>query len=74
MFGLGKPETKVKKMLKKHGKTQEWLCTAAPISKDTGTKVCADPDYIPVPKVAKKILVALRKLEPDVKHEELWPM
>lgn len=74
MFGLGKPETQVKKLLKKHGKTQEWLLTAANISKDTGTKVCSDLDYIPIPKIARKILVALRKLEPDVKHEDFWPM
>lgn len=74
MFGLGKTETKVKKLLKRFGKNQQWLCSAAPVNKDTATKLCSDENYIPTPTVARKVLSALRKLDLAVKYEDLWPM
>lgn len=74
MYGLGKPETEVKKLLKRFGKNQQWLCAAAPVDKDTATKLCSDVRYYPSPTVAKKVLKALRLLEPKVKYEDLWSM
>ncbi|MGG4447663.1 transcriptional regulator [Brevibacillus porteri] len=74
MYGLGKPETKVKQFLKRHGKNQQWLCTAAPVNKDTGTKLCRDEQYYPPPTVGKKVLKALRLLDPNVKENDFWTM
>ncbi len=74
MFGLGKTETEVKKFLKRHGKTQQWLCTAAQINKDTATKLCTDESYYPAPSVARRVLKALRLLEPHVNEGQLWRM
>ncbi|MFG0217254.1 transcriptional regulator [Brevibacillus porteri] len=74
MFGLGKPETKVKQFLKRHGKNQQWLCAAAPINKDTATKLCKDEEYYPPPVVGKKVLKALRLLDRDVNENDFWTM
>lgn len=74
MFGLGKPRSRLGKWLDSSGKTQRWLATEAKISEDTATRICSDETYIPGNTTKKKILNVIRRFEPNIKHDDFWPM
>jgi transcriptional regulator with XRE-family HTH domain len=69
---IGKRRSKIGKWIDKNGYTQEDLVREAKISRNTVSKVCSDPDYIPSPTVMKKILKAIRKIEPGIKTDKFW--
>lgn len=72
MWGLGKRRSKVGKLIDEHGYTQEDLRQASGISRNTVSKICNDPNYIPSPTVMKKLMKALRKLKPDAKASDFF--
>ncbi|WP_260507739.1 transcriptional regulator [Brevibacillus agri] len=74
MFGLGKPRSRLGKWLDSSGKTQRWLVAEAKISEDTATRVCSDGTYIPGNATKKKILDVVRRIDPNLKHDDFWPM
>jgi transcriptional regulator with XRE-family HTH domain len=71
-FGLGKRRSKLGKWLDRNGYTQEDLVSESGVSRNTISKVCSDPDYIPSGRVIKKILKAIRKVDPDVTIDDFW--
>lgn len=74
MWGIGKKRSKLGKFIDKHGYSQEDLREASKVSRNTISKVCNDPDYIPSPNVMKKILKAIRAIKPNAKMNDFWDM
>lgn len=74
MWGIGKPRSKLGKWLDKHGLDQQDLVKQAKVNKNTISKVCNDKEYIPTGKTMKKILDAIRKIDPNVKSNDFWDM
>ncbi|KMY41476.1 helix-turn-helix transcriptional regulator [Peribacillus loiseleuriae] len=71
-FGKGKPRSKVGKLIDKHGYTQENLVKASGVSRNTVSKVCSDPKYVPSPSVLKKIMKTIRSIEPGAKADDYF--
>jgi hypothetical protein len=74
MWGIGKRRSKLGKFLDKHGYTQEDLRESSKVGRNTVSKACSDPDYIPSPNVMKKLLIAIRKIKPNAKIDDFWSM
>ena len=74
MWGIGKPRSKLGKWMDKNGFEQQDLAKTAKISKNTVSKVCNEKDYIPRQDVMKKILKAIRRVEPNAKMSDFWDM
>lgn len=73
-FGIGKNRSKVGKLIDKYGYTQEDLRQSSGVSRNTISKVCNDPDYVPSPGVMKKIMKAIRRIEPNAKVDDYFDM
>jgi transcriptional regulator with XRE-family HTH domain len=69
---LGKKRSKFGKWLDRNGYNQEDLVSEAKVSRNTVSKLCNDPDYIPGPSVMKKVLKAIRKVDPGVKMDDFF--
>jgi predicted transcriptional regulator len=74
MFGLGDKRTKLRKWLDRNGFTQEDLVHTSKVSRNTISKACTDKEYTPSTGVIKKILKAIRKIDPEVKANDFWDM
>lgn len=74
MFGLGKPRTALGKWIDKKGISQEELSKLAEINRDTTGAACSKQGYIPSPTVMKKILKALREVDPSVQASQFWDL
>lgn len=73
-FGKGKRRSKIGKLIDDYGYTQEELVQSAKVSRNTISKVCNDPDYIPSPTVMKKILNAIRSIDPGAKADKYFDL
>jgi predicted transcriptional regulator len=74
MWGFGKPRSKLGKWLDRNGLDQQDLIQESKVNKNTVSKACNDSDYIPRQDVMKKILRAVRKMDPDAKMSDFWDM
>jgi DNA-binding XRE family transcriptional regulator len=74
MFGLGKTRTPLGKWIDRVGMTQEELAKSAGINRDTASSACSKLNYIPSPTVMKKILKALREVDPSVRADQFWDL
>ena len=74
MFGLGKTRTKLGKWLDKKGIKQEWLVSKTRLGRTTISNACSDKEYIPRGTTMKKILKAVREIDPNVKSDDFWSM
>jgi len=74
VWRIGKKRSKLGRFLDKHGYSQEDLREASKVSRNTVSKACNDPDYIPSPAVMKKLLKAIRKIKPNAKINDFWDM
>lgn len=74
MWGIGKPRSKLGKWLDKRGLEQKDLATTSKVSRNTISKVCNEKGYIPSQSVMKKILAAVRKIDPNAKMNDFWDM
>jgi transcriptional regulator with XRE-family HTH domain len=74
MFGFGKKRTQLRKWLDENGYSQEDLVHSSKVSRNTVSKACTDKDYIPSTGVMKKILKAIRKVDPGAKANDFWDM
>jgi hypothetical protein len=74
MSGLGKPRSKLGRWMDSRGIKQGWLIRKARVSKGTATSACGDKNYIPTGSTMKKILKALREIDPSVKADQFWDM
>ncbi|CAH0168060.1 helix-turn-helix transcriptional regulator [Peribacillus simplex] len=73
-FGKRKPRSKVGKLIDKHGYTQEEFVSASGISRNTISRVCSDPKYVPSAGVLKKIMKAVRSIEADAKADDYFDL
>jgi DNA-binding XRE family transcriptional regulator len=72
MWGSGKKRSRLGKWLDQRGLNQEDLVKEAKVSRNTISKACYDDDYVPSPTVMKKILHALRQIDPGVNVNKFW--
>ncbi|CAN7304378.1 helix-turn-helix transcriptional regulator [Peribacillus frigoritolerans] len=73
-FGKRKPRSKVGKLINKHGYTQEEFVSASGISRNTISRVCSDPKYVPSAGVLKKIMKAVRSLDTGAKADDYFDL
>lgn len=66
--------TNLKKWLDRHGIEQQELAKKSKVSVQTISKACRDTSYIPKPEIMKKILNAIRKVDPYAKINDFWDM
>lgn len=74
MWGIGKPRSKLGRWLDKRGLEQKDLEKASKVSHKTISNACNDKDFIPAPKTMKKILAAVRQIDPNAKMNDFWDM
>lgn len=74
MFGLGKPRTKLGKWLDKRGVTNTWLQKESGVNKNTITDLTSKGEHSPTQTTMKRILKALREIDPRVKADDFWDM
>jgi transcriptional regulator with XRE-family HTH domain len=72
MWGIGKRRTKVGKWIDRHSLSQEDLSAATKISRNTISKICNDPEYTPNASTIKKIMNAIRKMDPAAKSDDFF--
>ncbi|MEC0272098.1 helix-turn-helix domain-containing protein [Peribacillus frigoritolerans] len=73
-FGKRKPRSKVGKLIDKHGYTQEEFVCASGISRNTISRVCSDPKYVPSAGVLKKIMKAVRSIDVGAKADDYFDL
>ncbi|MEV5114702.1 helix-turn-helix transcriptional regulator [Peribacillus frigoritolerans] len=73
-FGKRKPRSKVGKLIDKHGYTQEEFVSASGISRNTISRVCSDPRYVPSAGVLKKIMKAVRSIDEGAKADDYFDL
>lgn len=74
MFGLGKQRSKLGKWIDQRGIKQEWIIQEGGVSKGTVVKVCNEYGYVPSGSTMKKIIKALRKVDPSIRAEHFWDL
>jgi transcriptional regulator with XRE-family HTH domain len=74
MFGLfgGKPRTKLGKFLDARGISQEWLVKESKVSRNTISQIASNRDYSPTLPTIKKIMGALKKVDPHAKADDFF--
>ena len=75
MFGLGKKRSKLGKWLDDRGISQQWLAKTSKVSRSTVSELCkGDAEHAPTQSTIKRIMNALRKIDPNAKVEQFWDM
>ncbi|WP_028394074.1 helix-turn-helix domain-containing protein [Bacillus cihuensis] len=72
MWGLGKPQSKVGKFIAKHGYSIQELSKVSKVNRNTVGKICSDSTYLPTANTIKKIMKAIRQLDPNAKTEDFF--
>lgn len=74
MFWERKKRSKLGRYLDREGFTQEELVKVSKVSRNTISRICSDPDYTPTVSTVKKIMAALKQLNPNAKVEDFFDM
>jgi DNA-binding XRE family transcriptional regulator len=74
MFGLGKRRSKFGKWIDRRGLKQEWIAEKSGVSRSTISQLANDDEREPTLKNARKIIKALREIDPNVKQDDFWSM
>lgn len=73
MFGLGKPESKFGKFLRKNGLSQQDVVKKSGVNKTTISRLAQGDAFRPSMKNASKIVKALRELtNKNVDYDDFW--
>lgn len=72
MWSNDKKRSKLGKFLEKKGYTQTELGKVTELNKSTISKICTDGSYVPSGTTIKKIMKALRMLEPNLKPDDFF--
>lgn len=72
MWGIGKRRSNLGKWLDRQGYTQEDLRKASKVSRNTISRLCSDPDYSPTVATIKKVMKAIRQLDPNAKTDDFF--
>jgi predicted transcriptional regulator len=75
MFGLfgGKPRSKLGKFLDKRGISQEWLVKESKVSRNTISEL-ASGKREPTVGTIKKIMAAIKKVDPNVRADDFFDL
>ncbi|MGG3925169.1 helix-turn-helix transcriptional regulator [Metabacillus fastidiosus] len=63
VWGFRKPRSKFGRWLDRQGMEQEEFSKSSKVSRNTVSKLCNDKNYIPSPKVMRKIMNTVRKFD-----------
>jgi predicted regulator of amino acid metabolism with ACT domain len=74
VFGLGKQRSKLGRFVDKNGIPVVALAKESGVNRKTLGRACADPYYIPTGSTMKKILKALRQIDPSISANSFWDM
>lgn len=75
MYGLGKKRSRFGEWLDNRGISQQWVATQSKVSRSTISDLCKDEStHTPSQATMKKILTAIRKIDPTVKVDDFWDM
>jgi predicted transcriptional regulator len=75
MFGLGKKRSKLGRWLDNKGISQQWLAKTSKVSRSTVSDLCkGDSEHAPTQSTIKKIMNALRKIDPGVKADDFFDL
>jgi transcriptional regulator with XRE-family HTH domain len=74
MFWERKKRSKLGKYLDREGFSQEELVKVSKVSRNTISRICSDPDYTPAGSTIKKIMGAIKKLDPNAKVDDFFNM
>ena len=72
MFGLGKKRTKLGRWLDRKGIKQDWVAEKGGVGRTTVSNACGDDQYIPSGSTMKKIIKALREVDPSIRADHFW--
>lgn len=72
MWGMGKKRSKIGKFIDQKGYSQEDLIAASKVNRNTVSKLCNDPNYTPSMSTVKKIMKAIRQLDPKAKTDDFF--
>lgn len=72
MFWERKKRSKLGKFLDTEGYSQEDLVKVSQVSRNTVSRICSNPEYIPSGPTIKKIMKAIRKIDPAAKTEDFF--
>ncbi|OMF54663.1 transcriptional regulator [Paenibacillus rhizosphaerae] len=71
-YGLGKRRSKLGRWFDARGMKQGWLIDNAGVNKNTASALCNDPNYSPTLPTIRKIIKALRRIDPNVNASDFW--
>lgn len=74
MFGIGKQRSRLGKFLDERGIKQQWLVQQTKLNKKTISHLATKDDPLPSGSTMRKIVEALRKVDPRVKQDDFWTM
>ena len=74
MFWERKKRSKLGKYLDREGFTQEELVKVSKVSRNTISRICSDPDYAPSGSTIKKVMRAIKQLDPNAKIDDFFDM
>ncbi|MGD6854488.1 transcriptional regulator [Bacillus infantis] len=69
-----KPRTKIGKWLDKRSISQEWIVSKTKLSRTTVSKIAGDKDYTTTLPTIKKIMKAIREIEPGAKADDYFDL
>ncbi|MGE8082076.1 helix-turn-helix domain-containing protein [Peribacillus loiseleuriae] len=73
MFGLGKKRSKLGKWIDKRGISQTWLAKKSGVNRNTINELTSgDTERAPTIRTVKKILNALKEVDPNVKPDDFF--
>lgn len=72
MFWERKKRSKLGKFLDREGYTQEELVKASKVSRNTVSRICSDPDHVPTGSSIKKIMKAIKQIDPNARAEDFF--
>ncbi len=72
MFGLGKPRSSFGKWLDKNGINTVEFAKESGVSRKTIGEAANDKGYIPGASVTRKIMRAVRQIEPERESSDFW--
>lgn len=75
MFGLGKKRSSLGMWLDRRGISQTWLAKKSGVNRNTINELSSgESEREPNTRTIKKILKALREVDPSVKSDDFWDM
>jgi transcriptional regulator with XRE-family HTH domain len=72
MFWERKRRSKLGKFLDSEGFTQEELVKVSKVSRNTISRICSDPEYTPAGSTIKKIMQAIKRIDPNAKVDDFF--